>query len=71
MHLGQEHEPAGMYWFLLPGKTTMQAIEQAWKKPARMVQGLHLSNNNNYFWKSNSDTEFSTSIETPDIAHWE
>ena len=66
VHLGQE--PAGTYWFLLPGKTTMQAIERALDEACQ--NGTKTASLEYEFWKL-SDTDFSPSIETPDIAHWE
>ena len=68
VHLGQEHEPAGMYWFLLPGKTAMMAIERALDEACQ--NGTKTASLNFEVGKL-SDTELSPSIETPDIAHWE
>ena len=66
VHLGKES--AGMYWFLLPGQTTMQAIERALDEACQ--NGVEDASLEFEFWKL-SDVELSTSIKTPDIAHSE
>ena len=66
--LGRELENVGTYWFLLPGQTTIQAIERALDEAC--LKGYKKACLNFKFQRL-PDSELSSSMETPTIADWE
>ena len=66
--LGRELENVGTYWFLLPGQTTIQAIEKALDEAC--LKGYKKAGLNFKFQRL-PDSELSSSMETPTIADWE